>query len=126
MKKLNVIIVIAFMAIASTSFAQNTEVLFFKAKLSCCQAKACNELEGNIKTIVEKHFANNEVAFRTINLADADNKTLAEKFNAKSQTVVIVKSDKSLDITDQIASYQGAKDKDAIEQKIVNKIKSFL
>ncbi|MFO7863442.1 MAG: hypothetical protein R6U85_05540 [Salinivirgaceae bacterium] len=125
MKKLSAIIVIAFMAIAGTSFGQTAEVLFFKANLSCCQARACNELEGNIKTIVEKHFANNEVAFRTVKLANEDNKSLVEKFNAKSQTVVIVKDDKSLDITDLIASYQGAKDKEAAEQKIVSQIESL-
>ncbi|MDA3818926.1 MAG: hypothetical protein PF590_00415 [Candidatus Delongbacteria bacterium] len=132
MKKLNVIILIAFMAIACTGFAQqNTgEVLFFKAELSCCKARACEQLEKDIKSMVEESFSDNELAFRSVKIADKENKALVNKYNAKSQTVVVVADkkgkEKSIDISDLVARYQKTQNKEAVKKEIVDKIKTIL
>lgn len=131
MKKVSVIIVIAFMALSGTSFGQKAEVLYFKANLRCCKARACDKLESNIKSIVNKNFSNDEVAFQRVKIADEENKTLVNKYDANSQTVVIVVdrmilNDKSYDISDMVARYKRSKNKKAVEKEIVDKIKSVL
>lgn len=126
MKKLNVIMLIAFMAIASTGFGQKAKVIYFKANLSCCQARACDQLESSIKSIVEKHFTSDEVGFHEVKLANKNNKSLVKKYNAKSQTVAVVNNDETLDISDLVATYQRSRSKKEAEQKIVDKIKSML
>jgi hypothetical protein len=132
MKTLNVIMLIAFMAFASTGIAQqnNAEVLFFKAELSCCKAKACQQLEKNIKSIIEKNFSSDELTFRSVKLADNENTALVDKYNAKNQSVVVVTdkngNEKSINISDMVARYQRAEDKEAVEKEIVDKIKTIL
>ena len=58
MKKLVLFLLVASMAISGTLFGQsnkrNVEVLYFKANLACCKATACNVLEGNIRSIIER------------------------------------------------------------------------
>ena len=132
MKTLNVIMLIAFMAFASTGIAQqnNAEVLFFKAELSCCKARACEQLEKDIKSIVEENFSDNELVFRSVKLADNENKALVDKYNAKNQSVVVV-TDKSgeekfIDISDLVARYQKNQNKESVKNEIVKKIKTIL
>ena len=132
MKKINVIMLIAFMAFASTGIAQqnNAEVLFFKAELSCCKARACEQLEKDIKSIVEENFSDNELTFRSVKIADKENKALVGKYDAKSQSVVVV-TDKSgeekfIDISDLVARYQKNQNKESVKNEIVKKIKTIL
>jgi len=132
MKTLNVIMLIAFMAFASTGIAQqnNAEVLFFKAELSCCKARACEQLEKDIKSIVEENFSDNELTFRSVKIADKENKALVGKYDAKSQSVVVV-TDKSgeekfIDISDLVARYQKNQNKESVKNEIVKKIKTIL
>ena len=132
MKKINVIMLIAFMAFASTGIAQqnNAEVLFFKAELSCCKARACEQLEKDIKSIVEENFSDNELAFRSVKIADKENTALVGKYNAKNQSVVVVTDksgkEKSIDISDLVSRYQKTKDKEAVKKIIVDKINTIL
>lgn len=126
MKNVSVIILIAFMAIASKGFGQKANVFYFKADLSCCQARACDQLQSDVKSIVEKHFSSEEVVFQKIKLDSKSNKSLVKKYDAKSQTVVVVNNDKSMDISDLVATYQRSRSKKEAEQKIVDKIKSML
>lgn len=126
MKKLSLIIFVAFMAMAGTTYGQKVEVLYFKANLSCCQARSCNQLEGEIKSLIEKQFGSDEVSFKTVKLSDKESKSLVSKYKAKSQTVVIVRNDKTLDISDLVASYSKASDKKKAGQKILDKIKSLI
>ncbi len=125
---MHVIIFIAFMAFAGNSFGQKAELLYFKANLPCCRAKSCNQLENNLKSIVENNFSNDEVTFQRVKLADENNKELVNEYNARSQTVIIEanKKSKSLDISDMVARYQKSRDKKAVEKEIVDKIKTVL
>ena len=131
MKKMSVIIFVAFMAIAGTSFGQKAEMLYFKANLACCKARACNQLESNLKSIVENNFSNDEAAFRRVKIANTQNKALVNKYDAKSQTVIIVVDrmigkDKTFDISDMVARYNRSRDKKTDENEIVDKINSVL
>lgn len=125
MKK--VLIVFGTLLIAFSSLkAQKAEVLYFKANLSCCQAKACNEVENIIKTIIETNFDAKKVVFKEVLIADESNKELVEKHNAKSQTVVVItkkrKSETAVDISDIVRSYSRSKDEEILKNDLIAKI----
>ncbi|KAF5051722.1 hypothetical protein DSECCO2_415970 [anaerobic digester metagenome] len=132
MKKQLLILVIALMAGVSV-FAQSNkksiEVLYFKATLACCKAKACNMLESEIQAIIEKNFTDGSVLFKEVKLADDSNKVLVEKYKAQSQTVVLVKKRKgkeiSADISDLVKQYLTDKNKEKFEADLVEKINAF-
>lgn len=132
MKKSFLIIVLLIVA-NITTFAQSTkvEVLYFKANLSCCRAKACNDLEADILGIVKSNYKNGNVVFKQIKIADEANKDLVLKYNAQSQTVILVKSNKNAivkteDISQQAKQYQFDKNKEVLESVIKTKINELL
>jgi hypothetical protein len=123
----NLIIALFLTMFASNAvFAQKAEVIYFKAELSCCQAKSCNALEGVVKEIVEKNFKSETVNFKEVKLADESNKELIEKHNAKSQTVVIVakkkKKETVIDVSDIIRTYSRNQNRDDLEKQLLAKI----
>lgn len=106
------------------------EVLYFKAQLTCCQAAACNNLENEVKSIIENNFAGKTVTFKQVALADQANKALVEKYNAKSQTVVLVatknKKETSVDVSDIVRRYVRTNDKATFEKELTDKINESL
>jgi len=102
------------------------EVLYFKANLACCKARACSALEADIQTIVQKNFADSSVVFKEIKLADEANKSLVEKYKAQSQTVILIKNKKkkefSADVSDIVKAYVQNQNKEAFEQALLAKI----
>lgn len=126
------VIAIVFVLLSS-SFAlkaQKAEVLYFKANLSCCQAKACNAVEAEVKAVVEKNFTVDKVAFKEIALADEANKPLVEKHSAKSQTVIIIakkkKKEVAVDVSEVVRSFSRTQDKAAFERDLTAKINEVL
>lgn len=129
MKK-SIVVLLVFLLAGTMAFAQNgkakMEVLYFKANLACCKARACNALEADIQTIVQKNFADSSVIFRPVKLADEVNKALVEKYKAQSQTVIIVKNSKkkevSLDVSDVVKAYVQNQDKIALETSLLARV----
>ena len=68
MKKLLVISVTILMTLTvlASSPKKGVEVLYFKAQLSCCQARACNTLENDIKTLIAANFDTSKVTFTEV------------------------------------------------------------
>jgi len=118
------------MLMGTTAIAQKAEVLYFKANLACCQARACATVEKDVKTAVEKNFTNDKVVFRQVKLDDPANKALIDKHNAKSQTVVLVvkkrKGETVVDLTDIVRTYTRNSNKEALEKDIVARMKPAL
>lgn len=125
MKKIVSIVAMCMIAISVFAQTSKTEVLYFKAQLACCQARACNTLENDIKGIVTKNFPN-DVIFKQVALADESNKALVDKYQAKSQTVVLVNSKGSIDVSDIVRAYVRSGDKDAFEAALVAKIQESI
>jgi len=125
MKKI-VLFLVAFLLIGFASVAQKAEVLYFKAELACCKAKACDALEGDVKAVVEKNFTSEKVTFLEVKLTDESNKELVDKYNAKSQTVVIVtkmrKKETAVDVSDIVRNYSRSQNKEEFEKELVAKI----
>lgn len=132
MNKQLVILMIALLA-GTTVFAQTNkksiEVLYFKANLACCKAKACNALEADIQAMIQKNFPDGNVIFKEIKLAEDTNKVLVEKYKAQSQTVVLVKKkgkkELSGDISDIVKQYLLDKNMEQFETAFVQEINVF-
>jgi hypothetical protein len=106
------------------------EVLYFKANLACCKARACNALEGKVKEIVDKNWADGSVTFRQIKLSDSTNTELAKKYNAQSQTLILVKTNRkkeaSLDISTILQEYAKTNDAQKFETEFTARINEFI
>jgi hypothetical protein len=135
MKKAVLFFVVAFLTIsAEATFGQSNkksvEVLYFKADLACCKAKACNALQADVDSVLIKYFQNENIEFKVIRLADEANKELVTKYNAKSQTVMIVskkrKKENIIDVSDIVANYSKSKDKVKFENEMKDKISESL
>lgn len=129
MKKAVVLFSALFM-LSVTLFGQKAEVLYFKANLACCHARACHALERDVKSTIEKNFTSKEVAFRQVKLNDEKNKELVEKHNARSQTVVIVvkkrRKETVVDLSDIVRRYARSRNRAELEKELVAKIKEAL
>jgi len=130
MKKVIIILALSIATISVYAQKNKVEVLYFKAQLACCKAAACNNLEAEIKGIIEKNFAKKNVTFKQVSLADQANKALVEKYDAKSQTVVLVttkkKKETSVDVSDIVRKYTKTGDKEAFEKELTGKINEEL
>lgn len=106
--------------------AQKTEVLYFKADLACCRAKACDALESEVKSIIESNFNDGIVQFTSVIISNAANAALVEKYNARSQTVVIVtkqgQNETSMDISDLVRNYNRNRDRENFQKDLLAKI----
>lgn len=115
-------------------FAQNkdtkVEILYFKAQLSCCQAKACNALGADVQKVIDNNFKNKNVSFREIKLNETANADLIKTYNAKSQTVVLISTKKgktnSVDVSDIVSQYAKNNDFEAFQKKLTEKISQLL
>ena len=71
MKKIPFLLMLTFVVMATMASAKekkNTiEVLYFKANLACCKAKACNTLEGKVKELEEANMPTTEPTNMPIN-----------------------------------------------------------
>ncbi len=130
MKKISLLVLVLIISVGAMAQkpAKGVEVLYFKAELACCQARACNNLENITKTIIEKNFKSNKVTFKTIKLADQGNKSLVDLYKAKSQTVVLVnaRKKKTLDVSDIVRKFARHNDQTTFEEELVAKIKGIL
>lgn len=104
------------------------EVMYFKANLACCKARACNVLQTDIEEAVSKYFDKKIVPFKVIRLSNNDNKELVDRYNAKSQTVVIYnkKEDKAIDVTSIVNKYKRDRDKQQLANELKKKIDEVL
>ena len=103
-----------------------TEVLYFKANLACCKARACNALETEIREIITANFPDSSIRFTEVKLADTNNSHLIEKYKAVSQTVIVVRTRKkktwSDNLSDLVKKYQADGDRTSFEKGIVSRI----
>ena len=120
------IIMLSGMLLSAQSVKNKIEVLYFKANLSCCKSRACNALEAEIQNIISENYPDSSVVLTEIKLVDEANKALIEKYNAKSQTVIIVRKKKKkefyVDVSDIVQSYVQNQNKETLKQEVTAKI----
>ena len=134
MKRIILMLLVPLLTVTITAFAQQkkvaVEVLYFKANLACCKARACNTLEAIVKSIIEKNWADGSVAFRQVRLSDTTNNELIKKYNAQSQTLIVVvtrkKKDTSTDVTALLREFATTNDAAKFEKDLTDKIKEVI
>ncbi|NCA77722.1 MAG: hypothetical protein EOM90_15425 [Alphaproteobacteria bacterium] len=134
MKKIPFLLLLSFIIMAASTSAKDNknviEVLYFKANLACCKAKACNSLEAKVKEIVEKSWTDGSVSFRQVKLSDTTNTDLIKKYNAQSQTLVLVKSSKkkstSVDVSGILQDYAKTNDAQKFETELTARINELI
>jgi hypothetical protein len=134
MKKTILMLFLGLFTITGTTFAQQEKsgaaVLYFKANLACCKARACNTLEAKVKEIIEKNWADGSVTFRQVKLNDTTNNELIKRYNAQSQTLVIVvtkkKKETSTDISAILRLYASNNDAVQFEKELTEKIREAI
>jgi len=124
MKKSIILTFALLLSVAAFSQKGTTAVLmYFKADLACCKARACAAIENDVKTIVEKNFTNGNVVFKEVKISDPENAALVEQYKAQSQTVILVVNRKkkisSAEATSILKTYQQNGDKAAFEEALV-------
>lgn len=124
------LLVFSFQEALAQKKGSTTEVLYFKANLTCCAARSCNAAEAIVKSVVENNFPDGKVVFKEVRLADPENKDLVERFNAKSQTLIIISNNKKkeniTDASDLLRKYNTTRNKEVLEQELVAKIKETM
>lgn len=135
MKKYILFVMVGLLAVSAgatlgQSNKKSVEVLYFKANLCRCKAGACNALQADVDSVIVKYFQKENIEFKVIKLADAANKELVTRFNAKSQTVVIIskkkKKENVVDVSSIVANYSKTKDKAKFEAEMKAKINESL
>ena len=130
MKKTIILFAFSLLTIGLYAQKNNVQVLYFKAQMACCKAAACNNLEAEVKGIIEKNFKGKNVTFKQVALADEANRALVEKCSAKAQTVVLVatkkKKETTIDVSDIVRKYTRSSDKAAFEKELTDKINELL
>lgn len=134
MKKTILMLFLALFTVTGTTIAQQkksgAEVLYFKANLACCKGRACNALEAKVKEIIEKNWADGSVKFRQVKLTDTTNNELIKRYNAQSQTLVIVitkkKKETSTDVSAILRLYASNNDAVQFEKELTEKIREAI
>jgi len=134
MKKTIMFFMVAFLTISGAAFGQSgkksVEVLYFKANLACCKARACNALQADIDSVLIKYFPDKKIELKVIRLAEEANKDFVAKYNAKSQTVVIVKKkgkkETATDVSSIVQEYAKTYNKEKFENELKGKISAIL
>ena len=99
------------------STPNKVEAYYFHFNARC---ETCRTVESETKSDIESLYSG-KVSFKTINLDDASSKEIAEKLKVTGQTLLIVKGDKQVNLTNEgflYAMTNPAKLKSIIKQKV--------
>jgi hypothetical protein len=129
MKKLIFMMALTIIGLSAVT-AQKAEVLYFKANLACCKARACAGVQQDVQSILKSNFTEKELVYKTVQLEDAANKSLVEKHKARSQTVVLVvkkrRGETVVDLSDLVRKYQRDRNKADFEKAMVARVKAAI
>lgn len=99
------------------SSANQVEAYYFHNSSRCV---TCKTVEAEAKTNLENLYGN-RVTFRALNLEDDATKVIAKKLEVSGQTLLIVKGDKKINLTNEGFMYartNPAKFKSIIKEKV--------
>ena len=99
------------------SVSSKVEAYYFHFNARC---ETCRTVEAETKADIESLYSG-KVSFKAVNLDDASSKEIAEKLKIAGQTLLIVKGDKQVNLTNEgflYAMTNPAKLKSIIKQKV--------
>ena len=87
---------------ASTTSGNEVEVYYFHMTVRCVTCKAVEaEARKNIETLYAEQIKTGKISFTALNLEEATGKSMGEKLGVNSQTLLIVKGDQKINITNE-------------------------
>lgn len=105
-----------------TSSSDKIEAYYFHFTARCMTCKTVEaQAEKNIETLYPELVKQGKISFQSVNLDDASSKTIAEKLQISGQTLLLVKGDQQINITNEgfmYAVHQPEKFKAVIKEKI--------
>jgi hypothetical protein len=105
----------------AVSKAGNIEVVYFHNARRCA---TCNAVEDvSIQALTEKH--GEKIPFTSYNLEEAEGKSRAQELGVGGQTLLIIKGDTKINITNEGFMYARS-NPDKLKQVITEKIDSLL
>ncbi|HRR92970.1 MAG TPA: nitrophenyl compound nitroreductase subunit ArsF family protein, partial [Bacteroidales bacterium] len=72
----------------------------FTARCTTCRTIEARAKE-NLETLYPNQFKQGLITFQSLNLEEAPNKTLADKLGVSGQTLLLVKGDKKINLTNE-------------------------
>lgn len=130
MKRISLFMMVALIAISTAVFSQSknksVEVLYFKAKQCACKSMTCNALEDQIKALIEKDFSGEIIEFKRVWLNEKENEALIAKYNAESQTVVMVTTKKNKETVTDLTEVVHKFSLDRNQEEFENGMKSMI
>mgnify|MGYP005840671329 CR=1 FL=1 len=131
MKKLITLILLT--TILTNIIAQKktkVEVLFFKADLSCCMKRACDQLYSDIQNVIKETYPQGNVILKEIKISDPQNKQLVDKYKAINETVIVVANKKKKifenNVTQIVANYKKTKNTNNFKKEFCEIINKYL
>jgi len=94
--------------------------LHFTARCTTCKTIEASAKE-NLETLYPNQFKQGLITFQSVNLEEAVNKPLADKLGVSGQTLLIVKGDKKINLTNEGFMYAVVKPekfKEIINEKV--------
>lgn len=87
---------------ASVSTTGDVEVYYFHMTLRCTTCKTVEaEARKNVEILYADQVKSGKISFTALNLEEATGKAMGEKLGVNSQTLLIVKGDKKVNITNE-------------------------
>jgi hypothetical protein len=100
----------AYPEIAFSPQSNEVFVYYFHYTRRCATCKAVEEVtENSLKELYPDHVESGSVVFLSVNLDEAENNSLAEKLKISGQTLLMVKGEKQVDLTNQAFMYARTK-----------------
>lgn len=105
----------------SVNTSGNIEAYYFHFNTRCV---TCRAVEAQAKADIESLYSG-KITFKAVNLDEASSKAIADKLGISGQTLIIVKGEKKIILTNEgfmYATTNPAKFKSIIKQKVDNLI----
>jgi hypothetical protein len=85
-----------------TSSADKVEMYYFHFSARCVTCKTVEaQAKQNIETLYPEQMKQGRISFRTVNLDEESSKALAEKLKVYGQTLLVVKGEKQVILTNE-------------------------
>jgi hypothetical protein len=108
--------------VATNSNSDKIEAYYFHFTARCI---TCNTIEAktkeNLESLYPEHVKSGLLSFQSVNLDDAGSKPLAKKLGIAGQTLILVKGDEKINITNEgfmYAMVKPEKFKEVINEKV--------
>lgn len=87
---------------SSSGNSDKIEAYYFHFTARCTTCKTIEaSAKENLETLYPNQFKQGLITFRSVNLEEAVNKPLADKLGVSGQTLLIVKGDKKINLTNE-------------------------